>query len=715
MTCLARRDTAVTGQKPLTLSSLPITFTVYKNHPPYIWPECSVRLPSELKMADCPEESSATFSCRLNLVSEMSALLSLLAATLVLVANVYSQDLTVELDQGIIQGSVGSTVSGVTFYSFLGIPYAQPPVGELRFKAPQEAPSWEGVRDASTVGSNCVQVEGSVEGSEDCLFINVYTPQLPGVKDACSLLPVMVWIHGGGLISGSGDPSLYGPGYLLDREIVFVTFNYRLGALGTVLVTFNYLLGALGTVLVTFNYRLGALGTVLFTFNYLFGALGTVLVTFNYLFGALGTVLVTFNYLLGVLGTVLITFNYLFGALGNILVTFNYLFGALGFLGLSHSEVSLNNGLKDQRAALRWVQQNIERFGGDPARTTIFGESSGAASVEYFMLSPSTSVNFIPCCVFTGLFQRAISQSGSVLNPWAYVDTTSAQIRARQLTRLLGYTAEDNDDIYNFLMGASAENITLQQSNVTTERRASESLAFVPTVERETGSGGEVFLPATPLEILKSGNFTRVPYITGFCSAEGKATIPPNTWDQVNNDFEGFLPYDLNLTIGTTESQHAAALVKKTYFGNETASIANVEQYIKLLTDTIILEGVLRMVNFRLRYNSAPIYVYQFSYEGRLRAAHADDLGYLFTTRFDHEELESNSTELTTIDRLATLWTNFAKSRDLGEGLDLPWDPVEESKQTYLDINTDLSVHNLLELHPERRAIWGALYSDVDN
>ncbi|CAG2061613.1 unnamed protein product, partial [Timema podura] len=330
-----------------------------------------------------------------------------------------------------------------------------------------------------------------------------------------------------------------------------------------------------------------------------------------------------------------------------------------------------------------------------------------------------------------GLFQRAISQSGSVLNPWAYVDTASAQIRARQLTRLLGYSAGDNDDIYNFLMGASAENITLQQSNVTTERRASESLAFVPTVERETGSGGEVFLPATPLEILKSGNFTRVPYITGFCSAEGKglvSTIPPNTWDQVNNDFEGFLPYDLNLTIGTTESQHAAALVKKTYFGNETASIANVEQYIKLLTDTMILEGVLRMVNFRLRYNSAPIYVYQFSYQGRLSfsyifkynftfpgAAHADDLGYLFTTKFDHEELESNSTELTTINRLATLWTNFAKSRDLGEGLDLTWDPVEESKQTYLDINTDLSVHNLLELHPERRAVWDALYSDVDN
>ncbi|CAG2068887.1 unnamed protein product, partial [Timema podura] len=143
---------------------------------------------------------------------------------------------------------------------------------------------------------------------------------------------------------------------------------------------------------------------------------------------------------------------------------------------------------------LRWVQQNIERFGGDPARTTIFGESAGGSSVDYHLISPSTS----------GLFQRAISESGSVLNPWVYVDTASAQTRARQLTQLLGCIAEDNDDIYNFLMNASAEDIAIYQENVTTLRWARKRLAFVPTVEGETGSGGEVFLPATPLEILKS-------------------------------------------------------------------------------------------------------------------------------------------------------------------------------------------------------------------
>nr|CAD7432874.1 unnamed protein product [Timema monikensis] len=301
------------------------------------------------------------------------------------------EDVTVELSQGFIRGSVGSTVSGVTFYSFQGLPYAQPPVGELRFKAPQKAPSWEGVRDASTVGSNCVQIPASdAYGSEDCLFINVYTPQLPDGNGTTSLLPVMLWIHGGAFTSGSGDTTWYGPGYLLDKEILLVTFNYRLGVLDTVPGTFP------------------------------------------------------------LISRILLTdYNILYSSISS----------SVGFLGLSHSEVSLNNGLKDQRAALRWVQQNIERFGGDPAQITIFGESAGGASVEYQLISPSASV----------LFQRAISQSGSVLSPWAYVDTATAQTRAQQLIQLLGYTSEDINDIYNFLMEASAENITIQQSNVITE------------------------------------------------------------------------------------------------------------------------------------------------------------------------------------------------------------------------------------------------------
>lgn len=90
-------------------------------------------------------------------------------------------------------------------------------------------------------------------------------------------------------------------------------------------------------------------------------------------------------------------------------VTINYRLGALGFLSLGTADYSGNNGLKDQLLALKWIQQNIEQFGGNKNLVTIFGESAGSASSHFHVLSPKSQ----------GLFKRAIMQSGSVLNPWA--------------------------------------------------------------------------------------------------------------------------------------------------------------------------------------------------------------------------------------------------------------------------------------------------------
>nr|CAD7576718.1 unnamed protein product [Timema californicum] len=100
------------------------------------------------------------------------------------------------------------------------------------FKAPERVDPWEGVRDALTTGSVCTQYnifQQRIEGDEDCLFLNVYSPQLPPTKTP---RPVMVWIHGGGYIWGSGNTDLYGPDYLVDAGVVLVTINYRLGVLG---------------------------------------------------------------------------------------------------------------------------------------------------------------------------------------------------------------------------------------------------------------------------------------------------------------------------------------------------------------------------------------------------------------------------------------------------------------------------------------------------
>ena len=118
---------------------------------------------------------------------------------------------------------------------FLGIPYAQPPVGDLRWREPVPVKPWSGIRNAVTYGAPCAQpVLGdwnkidAQSSSEDCLYLNVVTPDWP----AKHLLPVMFWIHGGANIGGSGGGSLYNDGTLAGHGVVTVTINYRLGIFG---------------------------------------------------------------------------------------------------------------------------------------------------------------------------------------------------------------------------------------------------------------------------------------------------------------------------------------------------------------------------------------------------------------------------------------------------------------------------------------------------
>ncbi len=233
-------------------------------------------------------------------------------------------DLVAQTDAGALRGtSVGSAIA------FMGIPYARPPVGELRWEAPQPAAPWTGVRDATQPGRACAQdpagltpfispmarAYGSsfaepVESSEDCLYLNVWTPEWP----AQQALPVMVWLHGGSNRVGNGAQPTYNGVSLTARGVVLVTLNYRLGSIG--------------------------------------------------------------------------------------------FFSHPELSAKSPHHSSGNYGLLDQLAALRWVHNNIAKFGGDPENVTLFGESAGAIDSAMLMTSPLAE----------GLFRRIISESGPAFN-----------------------------------------------------------------------------------------------------------------------------------------------------------------------------------------------------------------------------------------------------------------------------------------------------------
>nr|CAI5851523.1 unnamed protein product [Callosobruchus analis] len=131
---------------------------------------------------------------------------------------------------GQIKGSVLKSRLGKPIYSFRGIRYAKAPVNELRFKPPVPIGKWEGVYDATKDGPLCPQATTDPV-SEDCLLLNIYSTKLPDDSDKPKR-PVVVFIHGGAFYSLGATSYWYGPQYMMDQEIVLVTFNYRLGALG---------------------------------------------------------------------------------------------------------------------------------------------------------------------------------------------------------------------------------------------------------------------------------------------------------------------------------------------------------------------------------------------------------------------------------------------------------------------------------------------------
>lgn len=387
---------------------------------------------------------------------------------------------------------------------FLGMPYAQSPLADLRFRWPRPLnKSFSGVRDASQYGYSCMQYIGSPWGSfnisEDCLNINVIRPH--GVPK--EPLPVLVWIFGGGLYTGStADPRYNLSGVVkvsqdMGQPIIAVDMNYRLGLWG-------------------FCQSQALL-----------------------------------------------------------------------------NEGSSNAGLIDQRLALQWIQENIEAFGGDPKRVVIWGESAGAQSIAFQLLSFNGTDD--------GLYRGAIMESGGPtgcqLHELGYYNTP-----VENLTRAAGCWTASNQ--LACLRGIPQEALF----------NTRQSLTWNPIVDGD-------FLRGYPSQLLVQNNFKKVPILIGTNSDEGFAPSPANNETQLFDSMFGWRQYDLSppsirklLELYPDDPCNEPPY----YITNCTRFLDKGLQYRRAAaigTDAVMVAGKRKMAEF---YTRAGLDVYSYRFDTRL-------------------------------------------------------------------------------------------------
>lgn len=348
-----------------------------------------------------------------------------------------------------------------------------------------------------------------------------------------------------------------------------------------------------------------------------------------------------------------------------ILVTTNYRLGALGFLCMNNEDVPGNAGLKDQVFALKWVQKNIAKFGGDPGNVTVFGESAGAASVHYLMMSPMAK----------GLFARAILQSGSCVSSWARQKNPTRNVL--DLSRDLGFKPTNLKDAIQHLRNVSVKDL-ITATHIPLD--VSLNYSFLPIVEKRI-SGVEGFLNSDPIELMKSGDYNTVPCINGLNSQEGivfltKDIIKITDFTKLKDLSE--VKVDLKVLVkdmvknrDDNKLNELVRIIKQFYFPRGKSFM---EGCVNLLSDIHFIKDIDYSIN--LMKDHSLIYMYNFSYNGTFNAfrgltnypyteaAHGDELGYIFRPNltFTGMPVVTMSDEDKIIsERLTTLWTNFAK------------------------------------------------------
>jgi para-nitrobenzyl esterase len=440
----------------------------------------------------------------------------------------------VRTDAGLV---ASKTVGDARVYD--GIPYAAPPVGALRWKAPQAAKPWNGVRE-SKLGNPCPQQANSEvpdgASDEDCLYLNVTSPSAPSKKPRA----VVVWLPGGGFFSGAGN-SYEASKFAAHGDVVVVTVNYRLG-----------------------------------------------------------------------------------------------IFGFFGYPGLPGSGTY---GLQDQQAALRWVQRNARAFGGDPRNVTVAGESAGGMSVCAQLTSPTA----------TGLFAKAIMQSGSCAFNWADNSQYPGQSADSPWIPAARVQANGKEwaDGNKVRLGCKPGQAMLDcLRTVKSDVLVDDLLTFT-----QIGYGGSAVVPLDPARAMKSGLFHRVPIISGNNHDEA------NGWAAAFGDIKDY-PQLVRNMVGAEKADAVLRRYPLERYESPTAAWGAVT------TDRIW--SCTQVATDQQAVRHVPVYAYEFADKHSpiaspgLGAAHAMELPYLF--RLGGYDFPLSPAQQQLSDQMIDYWTAFART-----------------------------------------------------
>ncbi|GBP32971.1 Venom carboxylesterase-6 [Eumeta japonica] len=507
---------------------------------------------------------------------------------------------------GLVQGLLAED----GYYSmFLGVPYAQ--IDETNpFGIAKEITKSDEIYEAYDDSIVCPQYDdyaNTIEGSLDCLKLNIY---IPHSATSHNRLPVMIWIHGGGFMRWSSGRESYGPKFLVQHDVILVTLNYRLGP--------------------------------------------------------------------------------------------------YGFMCLNTADTPGNAGLRDQLAALRWIKKNIAAFGGDVDNITLFGESAGAASVEFHMVSGLSD----------GLFHKVIMESGSILGDWVMAESDmNAPIK---LAEQLGYVTENRTDAIDFLAKSDPHTIIAATLEL--------NLRFKPCVEQRF-SNVETMVKGRPSVLLQSDPYSSFPILSGFNSREGLETFyfltqTPNYFETERKTFKAKL--EDYFTFNTEELERAERLVHQFYIGDKPIDNDVVDEMIEFNSDFTFIYPLQRSTSYHLSRNDYPVYQYMFSYVGDRNymkyrrnitepgASHADEIGYLFDQSYITDEIMPWDQVM--IDRMTTMWTNFAKQGDPTPNIDdiitVKWENTKQNARRFLIIDDVMN----MDQHPyhQRMAFWDLFFELFD-